>query len=540
LSSLKDRPPGSRLSLHRRTSSSNTIRNASHKSDSLYFPVDLSSFHHILEINLDPTDNDNDGGVAGPYVICEPGILISDLVRELLRHGVTLPVVVELPGITIGGAISGGGLESSSWLHGQFMDTILELDCLTPAPTRCGPRENADLFYAISASYNTVALVTRVKIRLQRATRNVALRVERCGSWDAAAERMGRDQGADCIEGIAYSPSEIAVVRGWYTDAVAVGGDSDGSAEIRRFGRHWDRWYYKVIRDLLGTRAGAAETQMDKNHKSHPEDAQDRPVDRNRAGDRDRDRPVDMVVPLWDYYFRYNYGAFWMASYVLDLLGGDTLRLRLIIGWMLDTKHLFSVLHSSRLTDLGRMRIIQGFHVPSESSAAFLRELDQHVGVYPLWLCPVKGTRTPQYLACHHVGDPQELPEDDDEKIEEPTLADFINIGVYGRPRSFPYDVTQTNTHLVDMLVRFNARSMLYAQTWHTEDQWNAIYGGAIQNVERVKGKYGSDCFFGLYDKVALGEEEREELGVPMRGTEEEELRRVVSRILRSKLGWSR
>jgi hypothetical protein len=39
---------------------------------------------------------------------------------------------------------------------------------------------------------------------------------------------------------------------------------------------------------------------------------------------------------------------------------------------------------------------------------------------------------------------------------------------------------------------------------------------------------------------VALGEEEREELGVPMRGTEEEELRRVVSRILRSKLGWSR
>lgn len=106
---------------------------------------------------------------------------------------------------------------------------------------------------------------------------------------------------------------------------------------------------------------------MDKNHKNHPEDAQDGPVDRDRA---DRARP-DMVVPLWDYYFRYNYGAFGMAWYVLDLLGGDTLALRLLIVWMLDTKHLFSVLHSSRLTDLGRMRIIQDFHVPTDFSAAF-------------------------------------------------------------------------------------------------------------------------------------------------------------------------
>lgn len=93
LSSLEDRPPGSKLSLHRRTSSSNTIRNASHQSDASYHPVDLSSFHHILEINLDPTDDDGGDPGPAPYVICEPGILISDLVRELLRQGVTLPVV---------------------------------------------------------------------------------------------------------------------------------------------------------------------------------------------------------------------------------------------------------------------------------------------------------------------------------------------------------------------------------------------------------------------------------------------------------------
>lgn len=140
--------------------------------------------------------------------------------------------------------------------------------------------------------------------------------------------------------------------------------------------------------------------------------------------------------------------------------------------------------------------------------------------MYPLWLCPVRGTRTPQYLACHQVEDIKEVPEhetadsqeggegnegstetfQDGEERDEGERSgsnDFINIGIYGRPRSFPYDVPRTNTHLIDMLLRFHARSMLYAQTWHTEDQWKAISSGAIQEVERVKKKYGSDSFSG-------------------------------------------
>lgn len=150
--------------------------------------------------------------------------------------------------------------------------------------------------------------------------------------------------------------------------------------------------------------------------------------------------------------------------------------------------------------------------------------------MYPLWLCPVRGTRTPQYLACHQVEVIKEVPEhqtadsqegaegnagniersQDGEERDEGERSgsnDFINIGIYARPRSFSYDVPRTNAHLVDMLIRFHARSMLYSQVWHTEDQWNAIYSGAIQEVERVKKKYGSDSFFGLYDKVPLSQE---------------------------------
>ncbi|KAL7423954.1 hypothetical protein Q5752_001539 [Cryptotrichosporon argae] len=463
VASLARRPPGAKFSLHRRTAASNTIRNAAHKSGPAYFPVDLAAFDHVIEVDLE----------AG-YAVVEPGILFGDLLTELLAHGATTLVVVELPGITVGGAIAGGGLESSSFLHGQFSDSVLELECLTPERKVCSPTTNSDLFYAVSASFNTVALLTRVKLRIQRAPAFVELDVER---YDTAADAVAAlcSVEGDCLEGLAFGANDYAVVRGRHADVTA--------HPVRRFSRHWDRWYYKTVRDWPGG---------------------------------------TMAVPYRDYCFRYNYGAFWMADYVLDMLGGDTWLTRAVFGGLLDTKHLFAVLHSSRLTDLGRMRIIQDCYVPAANAEHFIDQIDPEIGVYPLWLCPIKATRTPQVLACHYA-----------EHVDM-----FINVGIYGRPREFPFDAARTNGRLVALLVETGARSMLYAQTWHSPDQFAAIYGDGLERMQAVREAYGgADCFFDLYDKVALSEAEREALGKPMRGTEEEELRAVVKDIALSKLG---
>lgn len=466
VSILDSRPPGSKLSLHRRTLQSNTIRNASHKNESAYFPIDLSSFHHILHIDQ-----------SGQYVICESGVPFGDLLRELLQVGMTTLVVPELPGITVGGAIAGGGLESSSHRYGQVSDTVLEIECLTPELRVCSPEINSDLFYAISASYNTCAMMTKIKLRIAPAPQYVSLITTRFDNFRDAADalQLAQEDGeSDTIEGLAYSASEILMVRGQHTDTVV--------SPIRCFTRHWDKWYYKSIRNS-----------------------------------------PNMTVPYYDYCFRYNYGSFWMANYVLDMLGGDNLVTRFCIGSFLDTRHLFAVLHSGNLTDLGRMRVIQDCYVPADKAAGFLEAQDRDIGVYPLWLCPIKGTSTKQVLASHYSS----------------TGQTFINVGIYGRPRQFPFNPQVIHSRLIDLLVKYGGRSMLYAQTWHTTAQFEEMYGDALREVEQVKRKYDEEgCFFGLYKKVALSAVDRNNLGKPMLGTESEETRKVVIDIIRRRLGF--
>jgi len=460
LSSLESRPPGSKLSLHRRTLESNTIRNASHKISPSYFPVDLSSFHHIIQIDI-----------TNQFVVCESGVPFGELLRELLKVGMTTLVVPELPGITVGGAIAGGGLESSSHRYGQVSDTVLEIECLTPGLRTCSLDDNTELFYAISASYNTCALMTKIKLKIAPAPKYVSLSTKLYTSFQGAVDDLQKEGGSDTIEGIAYSSDDILVIRGQHTNSAA--------SPLRKFTRHWDKWYYKTIR-------------------TSPQ----------------------ITVPYYDYCFRYNYGSFWMANYVLDMLGGDNILTRFVIGAFLDTKHLFAVLHSGNLTDLGRMRIIQDCYVPTGRAAEFLQAEDEDVGVYPLWLCPIKGTSTKQVLASHY----------------SLTEGSFINVGIYGRPRRFPFDASGMHLRLIDLLIDYGGRSMLYAQTWHTPKQFWEMYGDAIEHIDGVKGANGAeDCFFGLYEKVRLSQAEREEFGKPMLGTEGEETRKVVKDIMKRK-----
>jgi delta24-sterol reductase len=208
-----------------------------------------------------------------------------------------------------------------------------------------------------------------------------------------------------------------------------------------------------------------------------------------------------------------------MASYVLELLGGDSFLTRLLFGWFLDTSHLFKVLHSSDMVDLGRMRVIQDCYIPHSHTIHFIQQIDT-IGIYPLWLCPVKSSLKNQYLACHYGKE------------------NFINVGIYGRPRDFPFNPESIHHRLIELLIETGGRSMLYAQTWHTNEQFTRIYGDALERVEEVKEKYGgTGVFYDLYEKVALKAWEREKLRIPVEGTEQQAQVKVVKDILMQKLG---
>src|SRR5688500_2957925 len=117
--------------------------------------LDVRGFNQVLSI-------------ADGFVEAEGMIPYEDLTRECLAHGVMPAVVPQLKTITLGGAVAGVGIESSSHRHGLVHDTMLELDVLLGdgRVASCTPDDqHADLFFGFPNSYGTLGYALRVKAR---------------------------------------------------------------------------------------------------------------------------------------------------------------------------------------------------------------------------------------------------------------------------------------------------------------------------------------------------------------------------------------
>ena len=115
------------------------------------------------------------------------------LVRECLAHGVMPAVVPQLKTITLGGAVAGVGIESSSHRHGLVHDTMLELEVLLGdgrIVTATPDNEHADLFFGFPNSYGTLGYALRVLAR-DRAT--VALHLAGGGELVGTVDVVGAD-----------------------------------------------------------------------------------------------------------------------------------------------------------------------------------------------------------------------------------------------------------------------------------------------------------------------------------------------------------
>ena len=102
-------------------------------------------------------------------------------------------VIPELSSITVGGAICGISIESSSFKYGWVHDTIIDMDVLTADGevlycTR--ENENKDLFNAIPNSYGTIGYITRAKIQLVKSKPYVKLTTHKFGNTKKAFEFM--------------------------------------------------------------------------------------------------------------------------------------------------------------------------------------------------------------------------------------------------------------------------------------------------------------------------------------------------------------
>ncbi|PRC44208.1 FAD-linked oxidase, partial [Mycobacterium sp. ITM-2017-0098] len=102
----------------------------------------------------------------------------EDLVAATLPYGLSPLVVPQLKTITLGGAVTGLGIESASFRNGLPHESVLEMDILTGAGevVRASPDQHADLFAAFPNSYGTLGYSVRLKIELESVKPFVALR----------------------------------------------------------------------------------------------------------------------------------------------------------------------------------------------------------------------------------------------------------------------------------------------------------------------------------------------------------------------------
>src|SRR5277367_2630336 len=119
--------------------------------------VDTSSLNHVLKVDI-----------KAKTALVEPNVPMDKLVKATLEHGLFPPVVMEFPGITVGGGFAGTSGESSSFKYGFFENTIswIEIVLANGEVTTASPTANPDLFEGAAGTFGTFGVITLLEVQL--------------------------------------------------------------------------------------------------------------------------------------------------------------------------------------------------------------------------------------------------------------------------------------------------------------------------------------------------------------------------------------
>ncbi|MGW7684696.1 FAD-binding oxidoreductase [Kribbella sp. NPDC054772] len=375
----------------------------------------------------------------------------EDLVAATLPHGLTPMVVPQLKTITLGGAVTGLGIESTSFRAGLPHESVLELDILTGAGEVVTARptgEHADLFRMFPNSYGTLGYATRLRIELDRISPYVALRHVRVGLDDLApaisaivADGTYGGEPVHFVDGVAFSPSEAYLTLGRNSDAAARTSDYTGR-----------QIYYRSIRQ----------------------------------------RPKD-VLTAHDYLWRWDTDWFWCSAAfgaqqpVVRRLWPRRWRrsdvFHKIVGF--ENRHQIAARLNRRRGRPDRERVVQDVEIPVGELAGFLRWFDANVGMRPVWLCPLR-LRGSESWPLYPLR-PGEI---------------YVNVGFWGTvpiaPGAADGDV---NRRIEQAVADFGGHKSLYSDAYYDRETFDRLYN--VPALTTVKQRYDPNArLTGLYEKA--------------------------------------
>lgn len=412
--------------------------------------VDISALNNILEIDD-----------VSKTAVVEPNVSMDKLIQATLARGLVPPVVMEFPGITVGGGFAGSAGESSSFRYGYFDHTVraVELVLGTGDIVRASATEHPDLFRGAAGTAGTLGIVTKLEVSLIPARRFVKLEYHKYTTVRdtlTAVRRATEDPSNDYVDGIVFSKTLGLVMTGKLID------DLPASTNLQTFSGAWDPWFCLHAKQ---------------NANSHPE-PNDRPTN--------VDPPTD-YVPLAEYLFRYNRGGFWVGTQAFAyfrLIPFNRLS-RWFLNDFMHTRMLYRALHGSNMS-FGQM--IQDLSLPYSTAETFIDYTADHLGIWPLWLCPLKGIERPSfhpsYCGLNGDGPPEPM----------------LNIGLWGAASEDVETFIRQNRDLESTLTRLQGRKVLYSHTYYTADEFRGLYDRPW--YDGLRTKYGATTLPNLYDKV--------------------------------------
>jgi FAD/FMN-containing dehydrogenase len=105
-----------------------------------------------------------------PRITVEPGVTVGETLRAFMKHGVCLPMNVDLPTLTIGGAVAVGA-NGFSKLWGTYSEFVEEIELVTGTGEirTIHKHRDGDLWRAVACSLGLFGIFTKITLALQPA-----------------------------------------------------------------------------------------------------------------------------------------------------------------------------------------------------------------------------------------------------------------------------------------------------------------------------------------------------------------------------------
>ncbi len=399
--------------------------------------LDVRDFNSVLAI-------DTERG----WVETEGMTTYADLTDATLAQDAMVAVVPQLKSITIGGAVAGIGIESSSFRYGLPHETVLEMEVLVGdgRVLTCSPdNEHSELFFGLPNSYGTLGYVLKVKARIFPVKPFVGIEHHRFEDaqefFDALAHWCRSD--VDFVDATVFAPGEHYLTLGRFADEAPYTSDYT-YLDI----------YYRSLRtrksDYLTTR---------------------------------------------DYIWRWDTDWFWCSK---NLYVQNPLVRRLVGRRRLNSVSYTKVMRwNNRWGLTRRLERLLGFHgesviqdvdIPIENAASFLEFFQREIGIAPIWVCPI---------GHYHRGRPFPL-----YPLDAGTL--YVNFGFWDSVRSRERRPPgYLNRKIERAVAELGGIKSLYSDSYYSREEFWQIYDRPA--YQELKSRYDPEGRFkDLFEKCVL------------------------------------